>query len=40
MVIYVGDLVLARPFHLRNVLVVPHIIQNLLSVCQFTTVNS
>jgi hypothetical protein len=36
----VGDSVLPRPFHLKNVLVAPHIIQNLLTICRFTTDNS
>jgi hypothetical protein len=36
----VGDAVLLGPFRLTNVLVAPHIIQNLLSVRQFTTDNS
>jgi hypothetical protein len=36
----VGDAVLPGPFRLTNVLVAPHIIQNLLSVRQFTTNNS
>jgi hypothetical protein len=36
----VGDAVLPGPFRLSNVLVAPHIIQNLLSVRQFTTDNS
>jgi hypothetical protein len=35
----VSDSVLARPFYLRNVLVISHIIQNLLSVHQFTIGN-
>jgi hypothetical protein len=32
--------VLLGPFHLNNILVAPNIIQNLLSVHQFTTDNS
>jgi hypothetical protein len=36
----IGDAVLPGPFRLSNVLVAPHIIQNLLSVRQFTTDNS
>jgi hypothetical protein len=36
----VGDTVLPGPFRLSNVLVAPHIIQNLLSVRRFTTDNS
>lgn len=36
----VGDSVLSRAFHLHNVFVASHIIQNLLSVRQFTTDNS
>ena len=36
----VGDAVLPGPFRLSNVLVAPHIIQNLLVVRQFTTDNS
>jgi hypothetical protein len=36
----VGDAVLPGPFRLTNVLVAPHIIQNLLSIRQFTTDNS
>jgi hypothetical protein len=36
----VGDLVLRGPFHLKNVLVASHNIQNLLSICRFTTTNS
>jgi hypothetical protein len=36
----VGDAVLPSPFRLSKVLVAPHIIQNLLSVRQFTTDNS
>jgi hypothetical protein len=35
----VGDLALPDPFYLNNVLVTPDIIQNLLSVCRFTTDN-
>jgi hypothetical protein len=36
----VGDTVLLGPFRLTNVLVAPHIFQNILSVRQFTTDNS
>jgi hypothetical protein len=39
-VTFVGDVVLPGPFRLSNVLVAPHIIQNLISVRQFTTDNS
>jgi hypothetical protein len=35
-----GDSVLPGPFYLKDVLVAPHIIQNLPFVCQFTTSNS
>jgi hypothetical protein len=35
----VGDMTLFDPFYLNNVLVTPNIIQNLLSVCRFTTNN-
>jgi hypothetical protein len=35
----VGDSALPDPFYLNNVLVTPDIIQNLLSVCRFTTDN-
>jgi hypothetical protein len=35
----VGDTILPGPFYLNNVLVTPDIIQNLLSVCHFTTDN-
>jgi hypothetical protein len=35
----VGDTALPGPFCLNNVLVTPDIIQNLLSVCRFTTDN-
>jgi hypothetical protein len=36
----VGDSVLSGSFHLKYILVAPHIIQNLLSVRRFTTDNS
>jgi hypothetical protein len=36
----IGAMVLPGPFNLTNVLVAPNIIQNLLSVRQFTTDNS
>jgi hypothetical protein len=35
----VGDTILSVPFYLNNVLVTADIIQNLLSVCRFTTNN-
>jgi hypothetical protein len=35
-----GDLVLPGTFYLNAILVAPHIIQNLLSICRFTTDNS
>ena len=36
----VGDLVLLGPFYLNNIFIAPNMIQNLLSVRQFTTANS
>lgn len=36
----VGDSILPGPFHLNKVLVAPHIIRNLVFVCQFTIDNS
>jgi hypothetical protein len=35
----IGDTVLPGPLNLNNILVVPNIIQNLLSVCHYTTDN-
>jgi hypothetical protein len=35
----VGDTILPRPFYLNNVLIIPDIIKNLISIHQFTTTN-
>jgi hypothetical protein len=36
----VGDSVLLKPFYLNDVLLLPNLVQSLLSVCRFTTDNS